>query len=121
MIDVAHESNDGSARLEFLLFRWLRRWRSNNNLFFLVNTAAFFTALFLQNESVPLRNLGRHIGLDRLVGVYENVEIIHQLLDQLKIFHPELRRQLFGDDRRLEDRKSTRLNSSHLGISYAVF
>src|SRR5437763_16845781 len=102
MIDVAHESNDGSARLEFLLFRWLRRWRSNNNLFFLVNTAAFFTALFLQKESVPLRNLGRHIGLDRLVGVYENVEIIHQLLDQLKIFHPELLRQLFCSDRRLD-------------------
>src|SRR5258705_7364753 len=26
-----------------------------------------------------------------------------------------------GDDRRIADRKSTRLNSSHLGISYAVF
>src|SRR5262245_63081284 len=26
-----------------------------------------------------------------------------------------------GPDRRPEDRKSTRLNSSHLGISYAVF
>src|SRR5262245_62533730 len=26
-----------------------------------------------------------------------------------------------GDHRRVQDRKSTRLNSSHLGISYAVF
>src|SRR5947199_1358810 len=37
--------------------------------------------------------------------------------------HDELRVQLVGqsDAERLGDRKSTRLNSSHLGISYAVF
>src|SRR5207302_8754990 len=82
----------------------LRRWRRNDNLFFPVNTAAFFAAFFFQNESVLLRNLCRNIGLDRLVGVDENVEIVHQLLDQLEIFYPEL------------DRKSTRLNSSHVKI-----
>src|SRR5207249_10740689 len=31
------------------------------------------------------------------------------------------RRPLEGDDRRAGDRKSTRLNSSHVSISYAVF
>ena len=67
-----------------------------------MNTAAFFPALFFQNKSVLLRNLRRHVGLDRLVGVYENVEIDHQLLDQLEIFYPELRRQLFHNDRRLD-------------------
>src|SRR5205814_2898731 len=36
------------------------------------------------------------------------------------VFAPALRAALFSRDR-LRDRKSTRLNSSHLGISYAVF
>src|SRR5437899_10193768 len=33
----------------------------------------------------------------------------------------QARRNTVGFDNRTEDRKSTRLNSSHLGISYAVF
>src|SRR5205807_2512706 len=100
VIDVTHECNDGCAGLEFLLFRRLGSWRSNNNLFFLVNAATLFTAFFFQNESVPLRNLCRNIGSDRLVGASETVEITHQLLDQLKTFHSELRRHLFDNDRR---------------------
>jgi len=42
----------------------------------------------------------------------------------LRRFHrrPDLRVRIFGHThRRIADRKSTRLNSSHLGISYAVF
>src|SRR5437899_6348866 len=44
----------------------------------------------------------------------------HSILDRLKILRTgtELARRGKGED---EDRKSTRLNSSHLGISYAVF
>src|SRR5699024_11421653 len=34
---------------------------------------------------------------------------------------PVLRRQLAGRDAPVRDRKSTRLNSSHVSISYAVF
>src|SRR2546426_8272356 len=37
---------------------------------------------------------------------------------RVTIFSPALARQSWGEDR---DRKSTRLNSSHLVISYAVF
>ena len=44
----------------------------------------------------------RDIGLDRLVRVRENVEVVHQLLDELEIFQAELRRQILDDDRRLD-------------------
>src|SRR5947199_6782766 len=43
----------------------------------------------------------------------ESRRIVHQ---HRRLAHPSGQR-----DRRTEDRKSTRLNSSHLGISYAVF
>src|SRR5258705_9232271 len=36
-------------------------------------------------------------------------------------FHAVAIRALSGDAHEVSDRKSTRLNSSHLGISYAVF
>src|ERR1035438_10559525 len=40
----------------------------------------------------------------------------------LDVFQPrDLQRLCDGQRRRIVDRKSTRLNSSHLGISYAVF
>ena len=92
----------GRARLEFFFFLDYRRRRRDNHLFYLVNAAAFFAAFFFENKSVLLRNLRRDIRLDRLVGVYENVEIVHQLLDELEIFQPELRRQILHDDRRLD-------------------
>src|ERR1035441_10902041 len=38
-----------------------------------------------------------------------------------QLVHPPVRHCSPSPDRRLRDRKSTRLNSSHLGISYAVF
>ena len=44
----------------------------------------------------------RDFRLDRQVRVGENVEVIHQLLDELEIFQPELRGQIFDDDRRLD-------------------
>src|SRR5205814_5755300 len=56
-------------------------------------------------------NQGRRIGADeRLIGG-ENAEAIRDIWSLDRI----------GRELRGEDRKSTRLNSSHLGISYAVF
>ena len=98
MIDVPHERDNGRARLELFFFRRLRwRW-SDHDLFFLVNATTFFAPLFFQDESVPLRDPRGHVGFDRLIGINENVEVIHQLLDELKIFQAELRCQLLDDD-----------------------
>ena len=82
MIDMAHERDDGTARLEFLfLFNdWWRR--CNDHLFDFVNASALFAALFFQNEPVILRDLRRDIGLDCLVHVGEDV-MRHQLGDEL--------------------------------------
>src|SRR5262245_4846488 len=49
-----------------------------------------------------------------LIGGFLPVETGAILIDGQKIVGP-------GPDRGIVDRKSTRLNSSHLGISYAVF
>src|SRR5258705_3450173 len=38
-----------------------------------------------------------------------------------RLFFDRLAQEFSPDDRKKGDRKSTRLNSSHLGISYAVF
>ena len=46
MIDMPHERDDGTPRLEFLFLLDARRWRRDYDLFDLVNTCAFFTALF---------------------------------------------------------------------------
>src|SRR5256885_7657662 len=52
------------------------------------------------------------------VGQYVRVELYFSLL-----LHPLLNRAnvILVDQQRMKDRKSTRLNSSHLVISYAVF
>ncbi len=52
MIDVPHEGDNRRARLEFLLLLNGGRRRRDYLLFYLVNTGAFFPALFFQNESV---------------------------------------------------------------------
>ena len=74
VIDMAHEGDDGAARLEFLFLLNDRRWRRDDDLFDLVNAGAFFAALLFENEAVALRDLRRDVGLDRLVEVGENVE-----------------------------------------------
>src|SRR5262245_62472292 len=55
---------------------------------------------------------------DIQIGVVEQVVDLHADLQALRIAHREALRE---DGVRVPDRKSTRLNSSHLGISYAVF
>src|SRR5205814_9139904 len=49
------------------------------------------------------------------------VEILRRAdIDERRLDHAALDQSFLGQDRQ-QDRKSTRLNSSHLGISYAVF
>src|SRR3712207_8904907 len=48
-----------------------------------------------------------------------NAEINATVFDLLTVFQKIVAR--FKDEVRMEDRKSTRLNSSHANISYAVF
>src|SRR3712207_7054014 len=78
-----------------------------------------YTTLFrsrLVREDVPQDLLGQGHGhlspVERSVG-----EDAHQGPFEL----PNVRRNLRGDERQHLDRKSTRLNSSHANISYAVF
>ena len=85
VVDMAHERDDGAARLEFLFLLNNWRRRSDDWLFHLVNAGALFTALLFQNEPVVLRNLRCDIGLDRLVDVGEDI-MRHQLRDQLMRF-----------------------------------
>ena len=74
MIDVAHESNDGSARLEFFFLGRLGRRRWRDDFDDLVHAAAFFAPLHLEDEAVRLANFRCDIGLDRLINVRENIK-----------------------------------------------
>ena len=85
MINVAHERDDRTAGLELLLLFNNRGRRRNHNLFDFVDAAAFFTALFFENKTVVLANLGRDVGLNCLIDIRENVET-HQLRDELMRF-----------------------------------
>src|SRR5262245_63904324 len=60
---------------------------------------------------------GRYAGAERVTVVCDNLNT-HTKGAFYEVFEPARARQLV---RRIEDRKSTRLNSSHLGNSYAVF
>src|SRR2546426_6521205 len=75
-----------------------------------------YTTLFRSLDEVQLRELGVR---DRTVGELPREQSALEpalLADQLARFARRLARP-----RRAQDRKSTRLNSSHLVISYAVF
>src|SRR5205814_9747682 len=64
-----------------------------------------------------------HVRVERDVGAHRGVVFLQRRKRGLLVGVVELRDELFeriaGHLR--QDRKSTRLNSSHLGISYAVF
>ena len=102
VVDVPHESNDRRARLEFFFLLDDRRRRRDHDLFDLVHAATFFAALHFENEAVFLANFCRDFRLHRQVRVRENIEVVHQLLDELEIFQPELCREILDDDRRLD-------------------
>src|ERR1035441_9114484 len=69
---------------------------------------------------------GGDVGVESLVdpvALAEEVELAPSTRDWAELGTPRQRTQQrlgLGTPRRLGDRKSTRLNSSHLGISYAV-
>ncbi len=102
VIDVAHEGDDGRAQLElfFLLDDGRRRRDHDFDLF--MDAAAFFATLHLEDEAVFVANLGRDFRLHGQVRVGENVEVVHQLFDELEIFQAELGREILDDDRRLD-------------------
>ena len=101
VVDVSHESDDGSARLEFFLsLNDRRRWRDHYFLD-LVHSAAFFAAFHLEDKTVLGANLRRDVRLDGLILIRENVQL-HQLLDQDVVLDPELNRQIAHNDRRLD-------------------
>src|SRR5436309_8074229 len=71
-----------------------------------------YTTLFRSNERIMLRELLRRA--DMMV-------ILENKLDALVRLHTPWAPGLIGHPHQYEDRKSTRLNSSHVKISYAVF
>src|SRR5437899_6077715 len=66
----------------------------------------------------PYTTLFRSHAHDPLFDLRDRAPLAQHQLIGLGIFD---RIAFAGRDRYLQDRKSTRLNSSHLGISYAVF
>ncbi len=101
VIHVAHERDDRSTGLEFFFGLDHRRRRRHDHFLDLMDTAALFAAFHFEDETVRFANLGRNIGLDRLVLIGENVQL-HQLTDQDVILNPELRCQIMHDDGRLD-------------------
>src|SRR3712207_9296868 len=76
-----------------------------------------YTTLF---RSAPVGRLRR---APRGAGTGAHVPSPHPLTSGARRVHRGLPRRALGDQllRRRQDRKSTRLNSSHANISYAVF
>src|SRR3712207_8307140 len=78
-------------------------------------TTLFRSHLHLLHEPLPLRGVVLQVDVVQLLALD-----VEALVGRLVAHHPVVAAELFGR-RRLEDRKSTRLNSSHANISYAVF
>src|SRR5205814_5447916 len=70
----------------------------------------------------PLSTMGDPTGFPRII-LYElrPVQILHTPESVLMLYMFEKRWRVIWTEHVEQDRKSTRLNSSHLGISYAVF
>src|ERR1039458_8767072 len=87
-------------------------------------TSRFFTVFrtskIVQPESLAIRLFEVEIHMEGLPGFQ-----VHRLLGVAFFIRPCLQhifsRRQVGQSVETVDRKSTRLNSSHLGISYAVF
>src|SRR5947199_2460539 len=85
-------------------------------------------ALLKYGSGLPFHRLERLQGcLGIPLPAATQWEIVKEITGVLKPAYQELIRQaaqgevVYNDESVPEDRKSTRLNSSHLGISYAVF
>src|SRR5437660_8685248 len=70
-----------------------------------------YTTLFRSGDEIGVGDRHRPRGLDRTAG-----EVVLAATADREAARPGL-----GDRNRVRDRKSTRLNSSHVAISYAVF
>src|SRR3712207_8700593 len=57
---------------------------------------------------------------DGLVGLLPGL-LVDDRLVRARVQHPVVAHELWGSEMSTSDRKSTRLNSSHANISYAVF
>src|SRR5688572_31302517 len=68
--------------------------------------------------AVPKDEPAKHASVRRIGGIVEVPIAIHQKEEHVSISQVGARRYPFSA---IEDRKSTRLNSSHSQISYAVF
>src|SRR3712207_7423314 len=78
-----------------------------------------YTTLFrsdIEAVALAIRRSGRPIVLSLSPGTHVSTEHVHHLREHAQMWR-------VSDDLwdRWEDRKSTRLNSSHANISYAVF
>src|SRR5258705_10291643 len=70
----------------------------------------------------PRSTLFPYTTLFRSRGKLEELQAKHALIGEVRgMGLMQAHTAHFADERMLRDRKSTRLNSSHLGISYAVF
>src|SRR5258707_15445905 len=76
-----------------------------------------YTTLFRSHTPLFGEAIAEELGLDRLPGVHPR-HALAQVLQLAHVAEPLLPAE-HGD--RFRDRKSTRLNSSHANISYAVF
>src|SRR5262245_62816294 len=77
-------------------------------------------------EAIVSRSSAQHRLIDDLVALFggKRLPIVTHLIESGKLTPEEVceaRKALRNLSRKEKDRKSTRLNSSHLGISYAVF
>src|SRR3712207_6932601 len=83
-----------------------------------------YTTLFRSSGELTLDEAARPSGSDRLSVVTATPDLAGANVELPRLPGSELRlREALGSvrDRYLLDRKSTRLNSSHANISYAVF
>src|SRR3712207_6910438 len=85
-----------------------------------------YTTLFRSDPPIAVGDAARHVEFDRalIVGRARDAGIgrIHAVDPVIIALHRQ--HDVIGGqeaDRAVEDRKSTRLNSSHANISYAVF
>src|SRR3712207_9562269 len=94
--------------------------------FFFNDTATTEIYTLSLHDALPisqraLLDLAGSLGGDaqHLPGLAEGVQLAVRVVAEPQLDHPALLLGEFGDG--LLDRKSTRLNSSHANISYAVF
>src|SRR3712207_7977076 len=77
-----------------------------------------YTTLFRSRAGVPASFLRK---LDRVRTLRDRLGSVNAVARELGLSRSQVRRRLAFDRRLRADRKSTRLNSSHANISYAVF